>query len=117
MDWLPKPGDRVKTVITKDKEHEIIYLNGDHAIETTVSNEFLTITGVWVPWAHQIIDHLSKLRNMNRSIVLQQLLEFERFHTELDFDELCLLFLEEYNAKQQQSISEVTNERDCINTF
>jgi hypothetical protein len=105
MNWTPTPGDRVKTILTKDKNHETIYLNGDHAIETTFSNEFLTITGEWIPWSHQIIDFLSRQRNLNRQLVLQQLIEFEREHTELDFDQLCLLFLDLYTSKQQNTIT------------
>ena len=105
MNWTPSPGDRVKTVLTKDHKNETIYLNGDHAIETTLSNEFLTFTGEWIPWSHQIIDYLSKQRDQNRTIVLKKLIEFEKFHSELDFDELCLLFLKEYELEQQKYFS------------
>jgi hypothetical protein len=104
MEWRPQPGDRIKTILTKDKQNEIIYLNGDHAIETAISNEFLELTGEWMPWSHQIIDYLSRQKNMNRQAVLKQLLEFEKEHTELDFDQLCLLFLEDYTTKQQTNL-------------
>jgi hypothetical protein len=103
MNWNPAPGDRVKTILTRDKENEIIYLNGDHAIETTISDEFLTITGEWIPWSHQIIDYLSRQQGMDRSMVLRLLLEFEKTHSELDFDQLCLLFFEQLETEQSKS--------------
>lgn len=105
MQWNPSPGDRVKTVLTKDSKNEVVFLNGDHAIETAISNEFLTITGEWVPWVHQIIDHLSNQRDSNRGLVLRKLIEFEKQHRELDFDELCLLFLKEHELEQQKYFS------------
>ena len=105
MNWTPTPGDRVRTVITRDHKDEIVYLNADHAIESTISNEFLVITGEWVPWAHQVIDYLSSQRGIDRQSVLKQLLEFEKLHTELDFDELCLLFLSNYELEQQRHFS------------
>jgi hypothetical protein len=103
MQWIPAPGDRVKTILTKDKENEVVYLNGDHAIETTISDEFLTITGEWVPWSHQIIDYLSRQRGQNKRTVLLRLIEFEALHIELDFDQLCLLFLEQVETEQSKS--------------
>lgn len=105
MYWNPAPGDRVKTIITKDKEHEIIYLNGDHAIETTVSNEFLTLTGEWLPWPHQIIDFLSNRRNYSRELVLRKLVELDARHREVDFDTLCQIFLKELEAESANNFS------------
>ena len=109
MEWTPKPGDRIKTVITKDTKNELIYLNGDHAIEATICSEFLIFTGEFIPWAHQIIDYLSKQPGKDRRTVLQQLLEFEARHKELDFDELCLLFLDEH--EKNNSVSFFTSQQ------
>lgn len=103
MEWNPAPGDRVKTVVTKDNSNEVVYLNGDHAIEALISNEFIVITGEWIPWSHQIIDYLSGKRGMNRKVILLRLIEFNALHSELDFDQLCLLFLKEFELEQSKS--------------
>lgn len=100
MNWNPAPGDRVKTVITKDHNNEVVYLNADHVIESTIADEFLIFTSEWIPWSHQIIDYLSTRKNSNRSSVLKALLEFEKLHTELNFDDLCLLFLKEQEQEK-----------------
>ena len=103
MVWSPQPGDRVKTIVTKDHQNEIIYLNGDHAIESVITNEFLLLTGEHIPWPHQIIDYLSSKKNMNRSLVLRALIALDKTHSELSFDDLCQLFLAE--EEENSSVS------------
>lgn len=105
--WTPSPGDRVATVITSDSRQELVYLNNDSAITTTISDTFLILTSEWKPWSHQIIDWLSTQRNLNRQTVLKLLLEFEKQNTELDFDNLCLKFLAEYKKQKSFSFMEV----------
>jgi len=114
MEWRPTPGDRVRTVITKDHKNEIIYLNADHAIESTFTDEFILITGEHIPWAHQIIDYLSNRRDCNRALVLKKLIEFEALHRELDFDELCLLFFEQVKNEEAKYFSLGGNNDTCI---
>jgi hypothetical protein len=93
--WSPLPGDRVRTVLSRDHVNEVVYLNGDHALVSTVSDEFLIVTSEWVPWAHQVIDYLSSRPGADRRTVLRQLMEYELLHREVDFDQLCLMYLEE----------------------
>ncbi len=106
MDWVPAPGDRIKTIITTAKEFEIVYLNSEESIASKFSSEFIILTGDWIPWSHQIIDFLSRQKSKNRQTVLSDLLEFEKFHTELDFDSLCLLFLQTYLVKSNSFMEE-----------
>ena len=91
--WIPSPGDRIATVLTTDHKQELVYLNNDSAMITAISNEFLLSTSEWKPWSHQIIDYLSSKRGVGRQKVLKLLIDFERLHTELDFDALCTKFL------------------------
>jgi hypothetical protein len=105
MEWIPQAGDRVRSVISKDNINEIVYLNADHVIESVISNEFLIQTSEHIPWSHQIIDYLSRQRGMDRELCLRLLIEFNREYSELDFDQLCLLFLEKYTLKQQNTVS------------
>jgi len=103
MIWQPKPGDRIKTIITKDSSNEVVYLNADHVIDSVITAEFLIFTSEFLPWPHQIIDYLSNERNCNRNLVLRALVEFDRLHSELDFDALCTLFLKEQEIKMRLS--------------
>lgn len=105
-EWIPTPGDRIRTVITTDSKHELVYLNSETAILATVNDKFLILTSEWQPWAHQIIDWLSIQRNIDRQTVLKFLLEFEKQNTELDFDSLCAKFLKHYLEQKSFSFME-----------
>ncbi len=106
-EWIPTPGDRIITVITTDSKQELVYLNSESAVLTTVNDTFLILTSEWRPWAHQIIDWLSAQRNIDRQTVLKLLIEFEKQNTELDFDSLCLKFLKHYLEQKSFSFMEV----------
>lgn len=98
--WTPKPGDRIRTVVTKDQQNEMVYLNDDNTITSLLTDEFLILTSNWVPWPHQIVDFLSAQRGLDRRKVLGMLMKLDRSHSELDFDQLCQKLVEELTAAQ-----------------
>lgn len=91
--WSPLPGDRVLTVVSKDGTNEVVYLNGEHVIDSLFSNEFLIFTSEWLPWPHQIIDQLSRVKGLNRRKLLERLIVLDLTNSELDFDQLCIKLL------------------------
>lgn len=100
LEWTPTPGDRIRTVISASHANEIVYLNDDNAITTTVADEFLIFTSEWLPWPHQIIDYLSALKGRNRQTILHDLLTLDKANQELDFDQLCQKLLQQYEQEE-----------------